>query len=216
MLLDIAIVVVLIICIANGARRGLLLSLARFIIFLLSLIMSFLLVRPVSSWLIGQGIFAGQRQDLAANIESASQGNIIITEVLNTLRLPGVWVRHLSENISEGELNPAENIALTLVELALSALVFFVLFIIINFLLNRIARSLTGLLNNIFLIGFLNRIGGVVINLCFSAVIVVLLVFLLSALTPLVPRFGIWQEGSYIASFLREKNYFLDLLETIF
>jgi len=191
-----------------------LLSLARFVIFLLSLVMSFLLVRPVSSWLVEQGLFAGQRESLAAGIES--RGDIIITEIMDSLRLPGIWVRNISDRISNGDLSPAEDIALALVELAVSALVFFFIFILINLLLNRVARGLTGLLDNIFLVGLLNRIGGVVISLFFSIVIVVLVVFLLSALTPLVPKFGIWQEGSYIASFLREKNYFLDLLDTVY
>lgn len=189
-------------------------TLARFVIFLLSSIMSFLLVHPLSSWLIDQGVFAGQRESLAAGIES--QGDIIITEVLDSLRLPEIWVRHLSDRISGEELVPAESIAQTLIGLAVSALVFFVIFMLINFILNRIAGKLTKLLNNIFLIGFLNRLGGVIISLFFSIVIIVLVLFVLSALTPLVPQFGIWQEGSYIASFLREKNYFLDLLKTVF
>lgn len=189
-------------------------TLSRFVIFLLSSIMSFLLVHPLSSWLIDQGVFAGQRESLAAGIES--QGDIIITEVLDSLRLPEIWVRHLSDRISGEELVPAESIAQTLIGLAVSALVFFVIFMLINFILNRIAGKLTKLLNNIFLIGFLNRLGGVIISLFFSIVIIVLVLFVLSALTPLVPQFGIWQEGSYIASFLREKNYFLDLLKTVF
>lgn len=189
-------------------------TLARFVIFLLSSIMSFLLVHPLSSWLIDQGVFAGQRESLAAGIES--QGDIIITEVLDSLRLPEIWVRHLSDRISGEELVPAESIAQTLIGLAVSALVFFVIFMLINFILNRIAGKLTKFLNNIFLIGFLNRLGGVIISLLFSIVIIVLALFVLSALTPLVPQFGIWQEGSYIASFLREKNYFLDLLKTVF
>ncbi|NLB10015.1 MAG: hypothetical protein GX834_02980 [Clostridiaceae bacterium] len=214
MLLDIVIIVILIVCIVNGARRGLLYTLARFVIFLLSSIMSFLLVHPLSSWLIDQGVFAGQRESLAAGIES--QGDIIITEVLDSLRLPEIWVRHLSDRISGEELVPAESIAQTLIGLAVSALVFFVIFMLINFILNRIAGKLTKLLNNIFLIGFLNRLGGVIISLLFSIVIIVLALFVLSALTPLVHLFGIWQEGSYIASFLREKNYFLDLLKTVF
>lgn len=176
--------------------------------------MSFLLVHPLSSWLIDQGVFAGQRESLAAGIES--QGDIIITEVLDSLRLPEIWVRHLSDRISGEELVPAESIAQTLIGLAVSALVFFVIFMLINFILNRIAGKLTKFLNNIFLIGFLNRLGGVIISLLFSIVIIVLALFVLSALTPLVPQFGIWQEGSYIASFLREKNYFLDLLKTVF
>lgn len=189
-------------------------TLARFVIFLLSSIMSFLLVHPLSSWLIDQGVFAGQRESLAAGIES--QGDIIITEVLDSLRLPEIWVRHLSDRISGEELVPAESIAQTLIGLAVSALVFFVIFMLINFILNRIAGKLTKFLNNIFLIGFLNRLGGVIISLLFSIVIIVLALFVLSALTPLVSQFGIWQEGSYIASFLREKNYFLDLLKTVF
>ena len=114
--------------------------------------MSFLLVHPLSSWLIDQGVFAGQRESLAAGIES--QGDIIITEVLDSLRLPEIWVRHLSDRISGEELVPAESIAQTLIGLAVSALVFFVIFMLINFILNRIAGKLTKLLNNIFLIGF--------------------------------------------------------------
>ncbi len=217
LIVDIAIILILIIFAVNGARRGLLRSLAGLIIFLLSLVLSFLLVRPGSSWLVEQGLFSGYAGELSAKIEAmAGPGNSLLNVVLEKLHLPSVWLRHISSSIGAQESNLATAIALSLIKIAVSALLFWFLFLSISFLLKLAARELTKLLNNIYLVGSLNKLGGIVIKLFYGLVIVFLLIFLLTALTPLYPRFGLWLESSSIANFLREKNYFADLLESVF
>ncbi|HHV41809.1 MAG TPA: hypothetical protein GXX72_03040 [Clostridiaceae bacterium] len=215
--LDILIVVILVGAIIWGARRGLLRSLANLIMMLLAMAASFLLVRPGSSWLLQQGLFNDKTQDLAVKLESlTSQSDGFITDVLEKLHLPEVWMRHITNRAVAERQGLVDNIASALTRLAVAVLVFLFLFTVVNVILRVVSRRLTRLLDNIFLVGFLNRAGGAIINLAFGLVVVILSLLLLSALTPWFPALGVWQKGSYIANFLREKNYFLSLLETIF
>lgn len=200
-----------------GLRRGLLRSVADLVIILIAMATSFVLVRPGSSWLLQQGFFGGKMQELTQKIQVvAADNNGLITDVLTKLGLPNVWIRYLTDQTGGNDQSWIENIARVLTKLAVAVIVFLILFILVNVILKLATRGLTKMLDNIYLVGFLNRVGGGISNLALGLIIIVFLLLLMSALTPWVPKFGTWQENSHIASFLREKNYFLSLLETIF
>ncbi len=217
LIFDLVIIIFLLGSFYWGLRRGLLRSLADLVIILIAMATSFILVRPWSSWLLQQGFLAGKMQVLTQKIQVlATDNNGMITDVLTKLGLPNVWIRYITDQAGGENQSWIENIAQSLTKLAVAVLVFLILFTIINVILKLLTRNLTKMLDNIYLVGFLNRMGGGFINLALGLIIVVFLLLLISALTPWIPSFGTWQENSRIASFLREKNYFLSLLETIF
>ncbi len=219
MVLDLIIVITIGIFIWRGWQSGLLKSLAGFVIVLVSMLGAFLTVRPVSKWVIAQGWFSSRVEELTTAMEQMlDKGGNFLVEMMTKLYLPESWARKLigASEVGTATEKLAQDSATTLSALAISALVFILLLAIYILILKLVTNAMTKLLEEVPLVGFINRVGGVAINTVFAAVVVVVGLFLLSSLSSWYPKLGSWQEGSIIASFVREKGFFIDLWDAIF
>ena len=214
---DISAMIVVALFIWIGHRRGLLLTAVGFISSLISIAIAFLLVRPVSGWLLNLVLLRGSIKDVSDLVyEGVGNSSSGLASVLENLGMPENWTRRLLQIPDASGNSVGDSTVHSIWQLVLGALALVVVFLLVRVALGLAARLLTPILNGIPVVGWLNKTGGLVLGLVWGAVtvwLIVMVVISFSLPSPLVRSFT---ENSRILAFLSEKDIFRSLLDTIF
>ncbi|HHW93529.1 MAG TPA: CvpA family protein [Clostridiaceae bacterium] len=214
---DVLIVLILLLFAWLGYRRGLLLTAVSFVSSLISILIAFLLVRPISRWLLNLGLFSGAMKDFSDKIhESAGSYPASIAPILEKLGMPESWTRRILQTPSTTGEAVIDRAVTSVWQLILSALVLVVVFLIIKLVLGLIARLLTPTLNGIPVIGWLNRSGGLVLGLAWGIFTLWIVMMVLTSFSLMSFPIRHFIDGSKILAFISEKDIFRSLLDTIF
>ena len=214
---DLSVLILIVLFVWVGHKRGLLLTAVGFISSLISIAIAFLLVRPVSGWLFNLGFLKGPIEGLGDRIrEEAGSGATGFPSVLEVLGLPENWTRKILQTPEVNGNATLDTAVHSIWQLVLGALALVVIFLLVRVALGLMARLLTPVLNGIPVVGWLNKTGGLLLGLVWGAFTVWLLVMVLlsfSVTSPVIHRF---MEGSQLLALLSEKDIFRSLLDTIF
>lgn len=200
-----------------GHRRGLLLTAVGFINSLISIAIAFLLVRPLSGWLLDLGLFSGSMSKVSDLVNTGmAESPSGLSAILEGLGMPENWSRKILQMPEASGHSIVDSAVNSIWQLVLGALSLVVVFFIVHLVLGLAARLLTPVLNSIPVVSWLNQTGGLLLGLVWGAFTVWLLVMILisfSATSPLIRNF---MEDSRILALLSEKDIFRSLLDTIF
>ncbi|MGI6158002.1 MAG: CvpA family protein [Saccharofermentanales bacterium] len=217
MTFDIVIILLLILFIWAGHRRGLLLTAVGFIGSLISIALAFVLVRPFSALLRKWGLFGDRLEALSDGIyDAAGSYPGAVASFLEKLGMPETWSRKLlqtSASTGSGVVDSAVN---SVWQLVLSALALIFIYLVVRVALGFAARLLTPVVNGIPIVGWLNRLGGVLVGIVWALFTVWILVMVLTSLQMVSPAIRAFVADSRILAFLSEKAIFRSLLDTIF
>ncbi|NLA95701.1 MAG: hypothetical protein GX838_02495 [Clostridiaceae bacterium] len=214
---DISAMIVVALFIWIGHRRGLLLTAVGFISSLISIAIAFLLVRPVSGWLLNLGLLRGSIKDVSDLVyEGVGNSSSGLASVLENLGMPENWTRRLLQIPDASGNSVVDSTVHSIWQLVLGALALVVVFLLVRVALGLAARLLTPILNGIPVVGWLNKTGGLVLGLVWGAVTVWLIVMVLISFSLTSPLVRSFTENSRILAFLSEKDIFRSLLDTIF
>ena len=214
---DISALIVVALFVWIGHRRGLLLTAVGFISSLISIAIAFLLVRPVSGWLLNLGLLGGSIKDVSDLVhEGTVSSSAGLAPVLENLGMPENWTRRILQSPDLAGNSLADTTVHSVWQLVLGALALIVIFLLVRVALGLAARLLTPLLNGIPVVGWLNKTGGRVLGLVWGAVTVWLLVMVLISFSLTSPLVRGFTQDSRILAILSEKDIFRSLLDTIF
>lgn len=181
--LDIIIIVIIVISALNGLIRGLIKTVFGLTSLLIAVTLTWMLTPSISEMVIDQTSFDEMISDQVVellNIEEMAITNLDTAEAvrtLNDLSLPGNVVESLIENYTPQLLDSFDFASIgdyvggSLSVMAVKALVFVVIFIVITLALNAIA-TLLDLIARLPVLKQLNRLGGLGVGLLIGILIV--------------------------------------------
>ncbi len=216
MTFDLIILILLLAFIWLGYRRGLLLTAVSVVSSLISIVIAFLLTRPISGWLHKLGLFSGTMSDFSDRVyENAGSYPASIAPLLEKFGMPESWTRKILQSAPGGD-TAIESAVNSIWQLILSALALFAVFLLIRIVLGLLARLLTPAINGVPVIGWLNRVGGLVLGLIWGAFTLWIIMMVLTSFSVTSPAIHDFIAGSKILAFFSEKDIFRSLLDTIF
>lgn len=200
-----------------GHRRGLLLTAVGFINSLISIAIAFLLVRPLSGWLLDLGLFSGSMSKVSDLVNTGmAESPSGLSAILEGLGMPENWSRKILQMPEASGHSIVDSAVNSIWQLVLGALSLVVVFFIVRLVLGLAARLLTPVLNSIPVVSWLNQTGGLLLGLVWGAFTVWLLVMILISFSATSPLIRDFMGDSRILALLSEKDIFRSLLDTIF
>ncbi len=214
---DLSVLLILGLFIWIGYRRGLLLTAVGFISSLISIAIAFLMVRPLSGWLLKLGLFSSSMEGISTQLEEGIQTYPSgLAPLLEGLGMPENWARRILQAPDPSGSSLVDSAVNSVWQLVLGALALVVVFAFVRVGLGLAARLLTPILNGIPVIGWLNRTGGLLLGLLWGVFTVWILVMVLTSFSITTPLIRDFLENSRFLSLLSEKDIFRSLLDTIF
>ncbi len=214
-IIDVVILAIIVLCIALGYYKGLTGSLLKIISFALSLIIAFVLFKPVSGFIIN-------KTNWDENLEQGIR-NVIISEDSKDAsdekngNMPTVMMDYINKTVEEAGNNAKEAIAdatardmaLTIINAGVGIGLFIVARIALLFV-----KGLADLITKLPGIKQFDKLGGVIYGMLEAVVIIYLILAILSFVSPLVSGTGIIAaiQKSFIGSIMYNNNLLLKLI----
>lgn len=216
-LVDLVIISIIISTAYWGYRRGLVAVIFKILTFIISLIIVFLLYKPVAN-----SIMANTELDemLANSIKTNLSGTILTEqgEILQNSNSISNGVYELissfvSEALHKNEIDPVGYVAINLAQFMIRVGTMFILFIISRFFLLFI-RFAVELLANLPFIKMFNKSGGLIFGIIKGFFTIYLILAVFSLVSPLISSWGIISaiEDSTLGQFMYNHNIIINLL----
>lgn len=215
-LVDLVIISIIISTTYWGYRRGLVAVLMKFLTFLISLIIVFLLYKPVSASIINNT----QLDEKLANAIRTNLSGTVLTLEGNMVQesnsiSDGVYdliKSFVTEALQKNEIDPIGYVSIQLSQSMIRVGTIFILFIVSRFFLLFI-RFAAELIANLPFIKTFNRSGGLVLGLVKGFFTVYLILAVFSLVSPLISKWGV--IGAIDDSTLGRKMYNNNLIINI-
>ena len=214
MLLDLAILLTLALFAINGFRRGFLVLSGRLLILALSFAATLLMLGP-SAQLLGKLPFV---ESLAETVNEKVIRPLMpvagtLKDAVGKLELPQP-VRDLLlaklPNPDSPLLEAWPQLSGALADFAIRAVTFFVLLLLISLAVRTLVSIMTNILDHVPIVGFLNRLTGLLLGFLHGLLILVICILVAGFLAPYIPKLGaIMRESWIVTTFYR-----LDLITT--
>ncbi len=202
-----------------------------------SLLISFFLAKPCGQFLsnLGLGNFIGGKLEnwiiklapVSNNIVNAENVSTVLKDTLTSINIPeflhGIIEKLVGNQlVLESDNTLAHNIGFALATLACTMIAFFLLTIILNVLF-FILRKFFSHINAVPILGKVNRILGLVLNLIFGCVVIFFVFWGLSFVATLIPDlqdltikwFKLEEETMTLAKWFYENNLFVKIFEKL-
>jgi uncharacterized membrane protein required for colicin V production len=221
--LDLVIIVIILLCVYAGYKKGLILTLFRLVSFFVTIYLANRLYPYVSRYLMQTALYDNLRDWV---IRSMGLGSFVrehtarqSAEVINSLPLPGVLKELLLSNNTPDMYDflhvqtVEEYVGGFFANMALNILSLLVVFMLVWVLLQLIG-NLLNIINHLPVIGSLNRAGGLAMGFVLGIIISWIGLTLMSLLfaTPANPWLYDWVQGSWAAGWLYNNNWMLPLV----
>lgn len=216
-LVDLVILSIIISTTYWGYRRGLVAVLMKFLTFLISLIIVFLLYKPVATSIINNT----QLDEKLANAIKASLSGTILTVEGNMVQesnsiSDGVYdliESFVTEALQKNEIDPIGYVSIQLAYFMIRVGTILILFIVSRFFLLFI-RFAAELIANLPFIKMFNRSGGLVFGLIKGFFTIYLILAVFSLASPLISKWGIIGaiDDSTLGSRMYNNNIIINLL----
>lgn len=202
---DLIILAILLLCIFLGYKKGLVGVLLKLFSFILSLLLSFILVTPISNIVIDKTSIDEKIESAVVNFisgdtEKKAETSSTITNYINN---------YVSKYKYESQEFIAQNISKELTKIVISIATFIVLFIIIRIVLFFVS-FITNALAELPIIKQINISGGVIYGIIEGLFIIYFALAIISFLD--IPSLQLAIKNSIIGSILYDKNLILMFL----
>lgn len=200
---DIIIILILVTCVFFGLKRGLTGVIVKLLSIVISLILSLILFKPVSTIIINN---TNIYNDLVTNIESSlnSKEDKNVEESAE----PNIIVDSINKQMDTVKENTNEVIAKSIAEVIINLIVIIVLFIIINIIMFFL-KFIFGAIASLPIIKQLDKLGGFIYGVIEGFLIIYIILAILSFINIQEVQLAI--KTSYLASMLYNNNLLLML-----
>lgn len=200
---DIIIILILATCVFFGVKRGLTGVIVKLLSIVISLILSLILFKPVSTIIINH---TNIYNDLVTNIESSlnSKEDKNVEESAE----PNIIVDSINKQMDTVKENTNEVIAKSIAEVIINLIVIIVLFIIINIIMFFL-KFIFGAIASLPIIKQLDKLGGFIYGVIEGFLIIYIILAILSFINIQEVQLAI--KTSYLASMLYNNNLLLML-----
>ncbi len=216
-IVDLFIVLIIISVSYMGYRKGLTSVLYKIIAFILSIIIVFILYKPVSNAIIKNTNFD---ENIAVTIKEVlpenvlSEGNQIDEENANVSKgIASLINNYVSEAIEKAENNTVDYVVVQLSNFLVRIITITILYIVSRMLL-IVLKLATDIIGSLPIISTFNRSGGLIYGVLKSFIIVYGVLAVLSAFSPIISSWGIISaiESSWIGKAMYNNNIILNLI----
>lgn len=192
--IDLGLVAVAIIVISASAKKGFLSSLLESLSLIISAAVSYFITPSVSEFIYQKFVYNSVKSKLSEAVLSISSGQSLgekITELVSSLpegalrlaQSAGVDVNGLASTVSQSAVGTnealvntvADNIAYKILIVAIEAIVFLVLFVLLSIAIRFFSKLLTKIIKKLRLMGTVNKLLGAVLGVLKAAVIVLVI-----------------------------------------
>lgn len=228
-IVDIVIIAILALCIVLGYKRGLTGSLLKIISFVLALVITFILFKPVANLIVDhtdwdegleqsiRQVFLEEQNQENETTQANEQGQDEQKEDTSNQAMPDVIIDYLNEAIENAGTQAkdaaiemaARDIAVTIIHIG----TFIALFILSRILL-LLVRGLANLITKLPVIKQFDKLGGIIYGLLQALVIIYVILAILSFISPMIAQTGIPQavSESFIGGMFYNNNLLLKLV----
>lgn len=216
MIADIIFILILLINIVTGYRRGLFQTLGRLVILAVSLALTLVMLTPFVNWLSERPLLQPLAESINEPIlEPLREGSENLGAALEKLELPQAITSLLAESMPEPDTEFSQaypEFSAALFRFALLAAFFVLIFALISVVIHLLTRSLTRVSDHVPLLGTTNRLTGMLVGLVFGLLQCLLVLLLMTFLAPRFPVIRQILSDSFAADWV----YATDLFSRIF
>ncbi|MDD4324768.1 MAG: CvpA family protein [Eubacteriales bacterium] len=212
---DIAAVFLFIAFLLYGYRRGLLRTLLQFASSVIAIVLSYLLLNPFTDWLTDLGFFQKTTDSITNSVgeQFQSVGDNVVSPLTNFM--PERWARGIIMQTEPAQESLAVQAGEATARLFLGAIAFLILFLVLRAILGGVASAVSRILDHIPLLGWANRLGGLLLGGIFGLITIWLITMILTALAVNYETLHSALSSSMILDFFSDKDIFMSLLDTI-
>lgn len=212
-LIDISIIIIMLLCVFIGYRKGLIKVAIRFIAFIIAIILAVLLYRPISNQVM-------LNTDLDEKIDETIYNKIkdidfsnISEEDKNKNEIIKIAEKYIKEGFEKGTENTAKYVSESLSIIIVEAIVFIVLLIALRIAL-IILNLMADMIGSLPIIKQFNKSGGVIYGLIEGFIIVNCIFALLYIINPIYKNGEIQKsvEKSTIGQMVYENNFIINTI----
>lgn len=211
--IDLIVIAVFAICIFLGYKRGLVQLVLRLCSFVLALVISLVLFKPISNFVINNTEFDENIKNYIIEISSSETNTNNVTNTENS-NSPEIFVKYINSSIekatAEAKDNAIEYVADYVSKNIVSIIVLLILFIILRIVLIFI-KIISDAITELPIIKQFNKSGGLIYGLI-EALLIIYIAFAIIALLIKNPTLEQSINSTYIASMLYNNNLILLLL----
>lgn len=214
---DLVIVLTLVISAAMGYKKGLTSVIFKLIIFLASLIIAFILYKPVANFIMDKtGIDEWLTEKIATTLDGTSiaNGELLNVEQSNISKSVVELInKYVKEALNETKTNAVNYVSAKLAYYGITILTLIFLLGISRFILAFI-KGIAEFIANLPILRIINKTGGLIYGLLRGLVALYLLMAVLSIISPLIESTFIIKEinDSKLGSIMYNNNLLLNLI----
>ena len=202
-IIDIIVILIFLACIFFGYKRGLTGVIIKVLSFVLSIVISLILFKPVSAIIIDHtDIYNNLSNSIKVTIQEDEK------EEKTNSEKPNVMLDSINEKIEETEEDATTAIANNIAEIIINIIVLVILFIVIRIILFFI-RFIFSAITELPIIQQIDKLGGFIYGLLEALLIVFVILAIISFID--IPELQLAIKTSIITSFLYNNNLLLML-----
>lgn len=202
-IIDIIVILIFLACIFFGYKRGLTGVIIKVLSFVLSIVISIILFKPVSAIIIDHtDIYNNLSNSIKVTIQEDEK------EEKTNSEKPNVMLDSINEKIEETEEDATTAIANNIAEIIINIIVLVILFIVIRIILFFI-RFIFSAITELPIIKQIDKLGGFIYGLLEALLIVFVILAIISFID--IPELQLAIKTSIITSFLYNNNLLLML-----
>lgn len=201
--IDIIVILIFLACMFLGYKRGLTGVIIKVVSFVLSIVISLILFKPISAIIIDHtDIYNNLSNSIKVTIQEDEK------EEKNNSEKPNVMLDSINEKIEETEEDATTAIANNVAEIIINIIVLVILFIVIRIILFFI-RFIFSAITELPIIKQIDKLGGFIYGLLEALLIVFVILAVISFID--IPELQLAIKTSIITSFLYNNNLLLML-----
>ena len=208
-IIDIVIVVIFLLCIFDGFRKGLVGMLFSIASFVIAIILSFALFSPIANVI-------KENTELDENIKSTIITNFSSESTStenNSEDLPSVIINYIEKTTNDIKNEGVETVAVSISDTCINGLSFIAIFVVARFILFIISKFVN-FIAELPIIKQVNKSGGIIIGIIKGLLVIYIILAILSFVAPAFgssPLYAMINESS-IGSFMYNNNLLLQFM----
>lgn len=214
-IIDLIILGIILLCLGLGFKRGLTGSILKILSFIIAIVISAILFKPVSNFIVKNTLIDDKIEEAILSIvEDEVQETGKVEDGTN---LPDAMINYINESIQNAAndakttivKSTAHNITLTIVNAGSAILLFIIARIALIFV-----KALTNLITELPIIKQFDKLGGIIYGLLEGLIIVFIILAIISFISPLIEQTGIIiaLNKSVLGSILYNNNLLLKII----
>ncbi|MBR2708655.1 MAG: CvpA family protein [Clostridia bacterium] len=205
MIIDVLIVILLIVMVLLGKKRGLMKSLVSIVGFFISILLAISLCKPVGDFIVANTDWDDSIKSVVSNSIKIDDVKLDVSE-----QYPDIISKYVSgavDGINDTKENIKEEVSIKITDCVIYAISYVIVFILTKITVT-VLRFLSKIVEKLPIINKMNDLGGALLGLAQGIIAVYIILTVISVLSPMMPDSMIIDQvnNSYIGKFVYNNN----------